>query len=260
MTHANLLMENEDTKKSAINMYSSGIFGRMRKILHENGLGFLIRKSFVFAWRYIYGLLFLRFRTECHFTFRNESYLYFYHPYNFTWDNERAVEIPIAMKSIAANKGKNVLEMGNVLSHYFPLEWDVLDKFDDGDGIICKDIVDYNPSEKYDLIVSISTLEHVGFDDDVKDPGKIVETMKNLKECCLKPDGSMIFTMPLGYNPFMDKMLFDGVLGFDDISFMKRISKTEWREMSRNELGDYSYASEYIEAGAIVMGIYNGSK
>lgn len=241
-------------------MYSSGITGRMRKILHEKGPGFLIRKSFVFAWRFIYGFFFLRFRAKRYFTFGNEAYPYFYHTYNFTWDNERAVEIPIVMKCLAMNKGKKVLEMGNVLSHYFPLEWDVLDKFDTGTEIIYKDIVDFIPSCKFDLIISISTLEHVGFDDDIKEPGKIVETMKNLKQNCLKPDGSMIFTMPLGYNPFMDKMLFDDKLGFDEIFFMKRISKTEWCELPKDELGDFSYAAEYIEAGAIVVAKYNGGE
>ncbi|MFC1551276.1 hypothetical protein ACFL6P_01800 [Candidatus Latescibacterota bacterium] len=253
-------MAQEDFNKAAINMYSSGIIGRMRKILHENGPGFLVRKTAVFAWRFIYGKLFLRFRARRTFTFGNESYPFFYHPYNFTWDNERSVEIPIVMKHLAAHRDRNVLEMGNVLSYYYPLEWDVLDKFDAGPGVIRKDIVDFVPAEKYDLIVSISTLEHVGFDDDVKDPGKIIETMYNLKQNCLKPDGSMIFTMPLGYNPFMDKMLFDGELGFDEVSFMKRISETEWREVSKDELGDYSYASEYIEAGAIVVGKYVGGK
>ncbi|MFC1650003.1 hypothetical protein ACFL2X_00385 [Candidatus Latescibacterota bacterium] len=259
MTHAIVIMAKEDGKQSEINMYSSGIIGRMRKILNEKGPGFLIRKSFVFSWRIIYGFFFLRFRPLRYFTFGNEKYPYFYHTYNFTWDNERSVEIPIVMKSLAVNKGMKVLEMGNVLSHYFPPGWDVLDKFDKGNGIISKDIVDFIPSNKYDLIVSISTLEHVGFDDDVKDPGKIVETMKNLKQNCLKPGGSMIFTMPLGYNPFMDKMVFDDKLGFDEISFMKRISKNEWCEMSKNELGDFSYAAEYIEASTIVVAKFSAA-
>jgi hypothetical protein len=253
-------MVKEHLNKAAINMYSSGIIGRMRKILHENGPGFLARKTAVFAWRFIYGNLFLRFRARRNFTFGKQSYPFFYHTYNFTWDNERAVEIPIVKRYLDNNIGKRALEMGNVLSYYFTPGWDVLDKFDTGPGMIREDIVDFVPPEKYDLIVSISTLEHVGFDDDIKDPGKIIETMNNLKQNCLKPGGSMIFTMPMGYNPFMDKMLFDDELGFDEVLFMKRISKNEWRELSKDELGDYSYASEYIEAGAIVVAKYGGGE
>ncbi|MFC1539673.1 SAM-dependent methyltransferase [Candidatus Latescibacterota bacterium] len=247
-------------KQTSINMYSSGIIGRMRKILIEKGPVFLIRKSFVFAWRFIYGILFLRFRSRRTFTFKNKTYSYFYHRYNFTWDNERSVEIPIVMKQLAMNKDKNVLEMGNVLSHYFSPEWDILDKFDTGPGVISKDIIDFIPENKYDLVVSISTLEHVGFDDDVKNPEKILETMKKLKQNCLKPDGRMIFTMPLGYNQYMDEKLFDSSLGFDTMSFMKRISKNEWCELPKDELGVVSYADEYIEANAIVVAEYNSSK
>jgi hypothetical protein len=253
-------MVRDKHQELAINIYSSGPVSRVRKILYEKGLRFLIRKSLVFGWRVIYGFLFLRFRSQRNFTFGNESYPYFYHPYNSTWDNERAVEIPIVMEKLSGipgNKELKILEVGNVLSHYFPLKWDVLDKFEDGKGIIREDIIDFAPTEKYDLIVSISTLEHVGFDDDVKDPGKISTAINNLKQCCLKPDGKLIFSMPLGYNPTLDEMVFKNELGFDNYYFMKRISKCEWCEIPKNELGDYSYAAKYIGANAIVIATYN---
>jgi len=239
--------------ETTINIYSSTIIGRMRKILYERGPGFLIRKSSVFAWRFLYNILFLRFRKQRFFTYRNEKYPYFYHSYNFTWDNERAVEIPIVMRSMELFRDKKILEVGNVLSHYFTVEWDVLDKFEEGASIICQDVVDFLPSCKYNLIISISTLEHIGFDDDVREPYKVIEAIRNLKQNCLKPDGRMIFTIPLGYNPFMDDLLFNNKPGFNEIFFMKRISKYEWREVTKEELGDFSYATDYIEASAIVI-------
>ncbi len=246
--------------KSAINMYSSGIAGRMKRILKENGPGFLACKTAAFAWRSVYAALFLRFRRERTFMFGGESYRYFYHPYNFTWDNERSVEIPIAKRFLDCVSGVRALEVGNVLPYYFIHSWDVLDKFDGGSSVIREDVVEYSPAEKYDIVISISTLEHVGFDDDVKEPEKIVKAMDNLKRNCLKQGGSMLFTMPLGYNPFLDRMLFGGELGFDSVSFLKRVSKTEWREVPKKELGDYLYASEYIEASAIVVARYGGGE
>ena len=63
---------------------------------------------------------------------------------------------------------KNIFEVGSVLSHYFPINHDVLDKYEKGHGVINQDVVDFKPHNKYDLIVSISTLEHVGFDDNTK--------------------------------------------------------------------------------------------
>ena len=254
------MKENVEKSEEKINMYTSGIAGRAKKILVEKGFGFLVRKTCVFAWRFFYGLFFLRFRPRRFFTFRNERFSYFYHPDNFTWDNERAVEIPVILKKLESYKGGKILEFGNVLSHYVPVTWDVLDKFEKGDRIIIQDVVDFKPLDKYDLIISISTLEHVGFDDDILDPNRITEAISNLKHNCLKLDGRMIFTMPLGYNVYMDNLLFQDKLGFDDKYYVKRISGKEWIEVTKEELGDVSYGTKYIEASAIVIAGYHGGR
>src|SRR5579872_7186960 len=74
------------------------------------------------------------------FEFRGKTYLYFWHRYNATWRNERAVEIPIAREFIAQSRGGNVLEVGNVLSHYGPVQHDVLDKYEKAEGVINEDV------------------------------------------------------------------------------------------------------------------------
>jgi hypothetical protein len=38
----------------------------------------------------------------------------------------------------------------------------VLDKYEQAPGVINEDVVSFSPPQKYDLIVSVSTLEHVG--------------------------------------------------------------------------------------------------
>ena len=243
----------------AVNMYDTGLFGRMRRILREKGAAFLMRKSAAFALRHVYARTFLRYRRERSFSFGGREYSYFNHPYNFTWDNERSVEIPIALDRIASFGEGRVLEAGNVLSHYVPAGWDVLDKFERATGVINCDLAEYRPDSRYDLIVSISTLEHVGFDDDVRDPDKIPAALANLRDNCLKPGGEMLFTMPLGYNQSLDESLFSGELGFDDLRYLKRASRHEWVEVSRDDLGDYRYATTYIEAGAVVIAGYHGS-
>ena len=48
---------------------------------------------------------------------------------------------------------------------YYKFEHDIVDKYEKKKGIINQDIVDYKPDKKYDLIISISTLEHVGWDE-----------------------------------------------------------------------------------------------
>jgi hypothetical protein len=64
-------------------------------------------------------------------------------------------------------KERNILEIGNVLSHYFPVNHDIVDKYEKADGVINQDVVHFYSPKKYDLIVSVSTLEHVGWDEDL---------------------------------------------------------------------------------------------
>ncbi len=235
------------------NLYESGIIGRMRKIISEKGFAFFIRKSWVFLLRFLYAGTLLRFRRRRVFTFGDTEYEWFCHPYNFTWDNERAVEVPVALAKIGQYRGKRVLEAGNVLSHYVKPWWDIIDKFERKSGIICCDIIDYHPTERYDFIISISTIEHVGFDDDVRDPEKSAEAVKALRTCCLKPDGVLLATIPLGYNPSLDEKVFAGSLGFDKVAYMKRVSSDRWVEVEYGGLGDFSYGTTYIEASAVAF-------
>src|SRR6202034_3735504 len=108
------------------------------------------------------------------------TYYYFYHRYNYTWKNERTIEIPIIWDIIRKNPNKEILEVGNVLSHYYQVHHTILDKYEKGDNVINEDVIDFNPKKKYDLIVSISTLEHVGWDEEPRQPLKILTAVTNL--------------------------------------------------------------------------------
>ena len=70
--------------------------------------------------------------ASLYFTFRGKRYPYFYHPYNTTWRNMRALEIPITedaiRNAIKNNPLAKILEVGNVLSHYFQVSHQILDK------------------------------------------------------------------------------------------------------------------------------------
>ena len=81
-----------------------------------------------------------------------------------SFDNERSVEIPVVQSFIKHTTGKSVLEIGNVLFNYQQPPAEVVDKFEKRPWVINQDIVDFSPGKQYDLIVSISTIEHVGLD------------------------------------------------------------------------------------------------
>lgn len=189
------------------------------------------------------------------FIFQNKAYQYFYHVYNSTCLNERAVEVPIAWEEIKRYQGKRILEVGNVLSHYFVCQHDILDKYETGEGVINKDVVDFRAEAPYDLIVSISTLEHVGFDEEKKDPQKILFALDNLKKNLAK-NGKMIVTLCLGYNPEMDTLLKAGRMQFTKLHFLKRArDRNAWTEVSQSEIRGIAYNFSLWTAQGLVIGI-----
>src|SRR3990167_2732239 len=108
------------------------------------------------------------------FTIDQHSYHYFCHPYNTTLANERIVEVPIIWREVQRYQPQRVLEIGNVLHHYFPIKHWVVDKYEKAPGVINRDVVEFYPRQRFDLIVAISTLEHVGWDESPPQPRKFL--------------------------------------------------------------------------------------
>jgi len=68
------------------------------------------------------GILFLLYREfSPKFKIQNNKYNYFFHRYRNTWNNERAVEVPIIWENVNRYKDKEILKVGNVISHYYKL-------------------------------------------------------------------------------------------------------------------------------------------
>lgn len=191
------------------------------------------------------------------FQLDSREYEYLYHPYNRTWKNERGVEIPIFRELLLQYQSKRVLEVGNVLSHYFPIHHDVVDKYEVSPGVINKDIVEFVPPQKYDLIVSISTLEHVGWDEQPQEPAKLLQAIEYLRSTCLAPGGSLIASLPIGYNRYFDDLLNSGRSPFTTQHFLKRVSKQNyWVESDWEQVRDVPYGR--FVAHAICIGIVQG--
>lgn len=189
------------------------------------------------------------------FSFQYKTYEYFYHPYNTTWSNERTVEIPIIWNLMKDYRGKEILEVGNVLSHYYPVSHDILDKYEEADGVINCDVVSFQPSKKYDLIVSISTLEHVGWDEKPHEPMKFVEAIEHLKKL-IAPDGKLVVTFPVGHNFMLDELLDKHSVGFTSIFYLKRVSaNNEWVEVDWADIRDAKCNYPYQAANGLIVGM-----
>jgi len=189
------------------------------------------------------------------FTFRGKPYRYFRHRYNATWRNERAVEIPIARGFLAGIPAEKVLEIGDVMSNYGPVAHQVVDKYEKREGVINADVCDFKPGRKYDLILSISTLEHVGWDEEPKDESKVLRAFENLRSL-LAPGGRLVVTIPLGYNPPLDRMMEEGRISFSQRGYLKRQPRRNiWREVGAGEVRHPGYDRQAYAAHELLVGI-----
>jgi hypothetical protein len=195
-------------------------------------------------------------RWQRSFTLAGLAYSYHLGRYNTTWHHERAVEVPVAWEILRWFEPEKVLEVGNVLPHYFKTSHTVLDKDEADPRVVNTDVVDYKTDRRFDLIISISTLEHVGFDySEVVEPHKILLAIDHLRGL-LSDHGRLLITLPMGYNPHLDELLRDGTLRFDRLLAMERITPdNRWRETSWANVASARYDDPYRGANGLVFGI-----
>jgi len=240
------------TAKIGCTMRIYGIKRLNRLLPISPGIRYAFRlKGFQSLLYFIYCRKILRHNT---FLFLGKEYRYF--DTVKTWHGERAVEIPIVLEMVKKYQGMNILEIGNVLSHHVKFEHDVLDKYEIAKGVINEDIVDFKSDKKYDLIVSVSTIEHVGWDEKPRDNMKILRAIENLKTIIVSRGGTIIITVPLGYNSALDKLLKDGVIRFSKQYHLIRISKgNEWKEALWEDVQGAKYNVPFPFANGLIIGI-----
>ena len=171
---------------------------------------------------------------------------------------ERQVEIPIALEFLhrTAKGPKTILEVGNVLRSYATLPRVVVDKYEQGDGILNLDVVDFQPPTPFDVVVAISTLEHVGWDEDHVDLAKFRRALDHLWSC-VAPDGDILVTVPLGYHPEVDRVVLSGEWPAGDATiYLHHGVRGIWRiapveEVARSGPPMYPYGLHRAQAVAV---------
>jgi hypothetical protein len=201
----------------------------------------------------------LRVWRRAPFVFDGERYSYLLHHYNATWRNERTVEVPIAARVLERHRGARLLEVGNVLHNYLgdahlPSGREIIDKYELASAVRNIDVMDHSPHEPYEVIVSISTIEHVGWDEEPQEPTKAAQAIERLHSW-LAPGGELLVTMPLGHNPELDRRLLDGPPMFERLRFLRRIgSDNRWVEAQAEEVRGSRYGSPFPFGNAIAVG------
>lgn len=234
-------------------MKISNVLSACLEVYKTRGIFYLIRSG-IYS---IFFFVFYKIRRQNTFSLQGRKYQYFCSLPNSTWLNERSVEIPIMMDIVSKYHSRKILEIGNVLSNYFNFEHDIVDKYEIKDGVINQDVVDFKRPEKYDLIVSISTLEHVGWDEIPREEMKIPRVIQNLKGLVRPKDGMIIVTLPLGYNMALDRIIRDGLIQFTSEYYLRRVSKNNrWEEVSKKAVQNAKYVNgRYPHATGLLVGI-----
>jgi glycosyltransferase involved in cell wall biosynthesis/tetratricopeptide (TPR) repeat protein len=192
--------------------------------------------------------------ADC-FEFGGRRYPYFRHGYNGAGSNERTVEVALALAALeqADAPTKRVLEVGHVLGHYGATGHTVVDRYETGDGVVTADIAEYVPAEPFDLIVSISTLEHLGWDEEPKEPEKVERVLTQLANGMLAPGGRLLATVPMGYNPHLDRLILEDRTGLR-VSFLRRLNEAnEWEEVERAAIGHPEYGQPFPHANVVAV-------
>ena len=189
------------------------------------------------------------------FTFQDKTFDYFDHEYNRTAVNERRIEVPIvrwyAEKRLA---GLRLLEVGNVLSHYGDIGWDVVDKdeqLEKGERVFNLSIGDFKPEKKYDALISISTFEHFGSESEIR------AILTNLKENVLVEDAPMVITIPVGYNRNLERIILEKTTPFERWYWMMRDAENLWQDIYYDIAITAEYDKPYGAAGTIMIATSN---
>ncbi len=180
------------------------------------------------------------------FTLGGESYPLLRRAYGLTWVTERAVEVPVAARLLERHRGEQILEVGNVLSHYMPIAHEVVDKYEEVPGVRNVDVLDLPAEPAYDLVIAISTLEHVGRDETPREPARAVHALEHLRGL-LRPGGTLFATVPVGYNPELDAALAAGPYE------LRAMRRAPWREVDPAEAFQCPYDFLVYSAAAVLF-------
>jgi SAM-dependent methyltransferase len=238
------------TLRTEVNRIVTGL----RDLVGEQGLAKTAgRVAAVARGQLTYPIIRARRQNE-RFGFRGKTLPYAFARYNNSFLNERTVEIAIADHFLAGVKGR-LLEIGNVLAHYGHTGHTVVDKYENIPGVLNVDIVDYQPEIRFDTVVAISTLEHVGWDETPREPDKVLRAVEAIRGL-VADGGRLLITLPIGYNPRLDEALKQGEVKFPQESWLVRTNqRNDWVETDRDECLARRYNDPFTGANGLYVGM-----
>jgi hypothetical protein len=104
------------------------------------------------------------------------------------------------------------------------------------------------------LIFSISTFEHIGFDDETEGSSatKILAAIAACRSL-LAPDGTLVITIPINYNPELDELIASDRLPSKQRTFLFRRNYTDWVEVDQAAALKAKYKKPFPYANAVMI-------
>lgn len=166
------------------------------------------------------------------------------------WRTERGLELALARREVRAVAPADILEIGNVLAPAGLLAGHtIIDKYETGVGVTNVDILDVAPTRRHRLAVSISTLEHVGWDEDPRDATKAVTALHHIADLA----SGLFVTIPVGYHPQLEDEFVR--FGFDEVVLARRTTRAAtWQRRPLIERREIRFGSPYLCANGILIG------
>jgi hypothetical protein len=129
----------------------------------------------------------------------------------------------------------------------------VVDKYEQGPGIVNRDVLDLADLGRFELIVAISTLEHVGWDEEPHRPEAALDAVQALRGM-LAHGGRLVLTHPVGYNPHLDEALRGGALPLARVAALRRSGRrTRWTQVEPEEAWHAPYDFLLYSARAVLF-------
>ena len=227
---------------------------RLARSFREAGVPATLRSSLAWAVRFAAGpAVAKRLRGEAGFSLGAESFRYEDSWHNWTWLNERSVEVPIAAAALRQTPPGSAIEVGAVMQHYGHSGHRVIDKYESGPGIEQLDIFDIAPEPSYQLVLSVSTLEHVGWDEPKRDPDLALHAIAHLKRL-VAPGGALMVTVPAGYHPTLDSAIRNGTIEFSSVRALRcEYPSMVWDEVAAESTSGAKYDELIYRAEAVLI-------
>lgn len=131
----------------------------------------------------------------------------------------------------------------------------MVDRFEHGPGILNVDIAEFRPGRSFDRIVSVSTVEHVGWDEEPRRPDAALAALGRLVDL-LSAGGVALVTVPTGYNRALDAALAAGDgHGFRWRGLVRVDRANRWREAEPAEALRCRYGEPFLAANGLLVGV-----